>query len=595
MSHRLRRHGVALGMSLAVAAASTVAIALASAGSPAAADPVSVFPIPGGRVAAPSTQISFRGVPASQLGSIVVTGSSSGPHPGRVVAHSDGRGGSFLPSTPFKPGERVTVTTSLNIVGGTGGSSSFTVARPAGAEPSGELRSAKRVKGDVWRFASRGFAPAAVKVNRRPSRAQRGGLFVAPQQGPVQVGPMILGPYGGLVWFQPAPHGDLVTDFREQTYQGRPVLTWWQGNVNGGVGQGQDEIYDSSYRLVASPNAGNGLRADLHEFELTPQNTALITAYYPVYWDARSVKGSSNQIVLDSVAQEIDIKTGLVLFQWNSLDHVPLTDTYLPKPKRPRTPYDSFHINSIQQDSDGNLVISARNTWTVYKVSRQTGATIWRLGGKRSSFKMGRNTGFAFQHDARMRSRGQITIFDDGAGPPAVHKQSRGLTLNLDTTHLTATLAGQTEHRPGLLAFFEGNVQRQPNGDQLVGWGQQPYFTEFNSKGQTVFDAHFVGPNSTYRAYRFDWHATPARPPDISARVTGRTTTVYTSWNGATQVAAWRVLGGASPTALKPVASARKRDFETAIRLPRSQRYVEAQALDSKGHVLAGSSTARVP
>jgi hypothetical protein len=205
---------------------------------------------------------------------------------------------------------------------------------------------------------------------------------------------------------------------REQIYRGNPVLTWWQGDVNGGVGQGEDSIYDSSYRSLATVRASNGLRADLQEFQITPQNTALITAYYPVFWDASPVKGSRRQIVLDSVVQEIDIPTGLALFQWDSLDHVPLTDSFGPRPKRPRTPYDTFHINSVQQDTGGNIVISAPNTWAVYKVSHQTGAIIWRLGGKHSSVKMGRSTVFAFQHDARIRPGGQITIFDDGAGPP---------------------------------------------------------------------------------------------------------------------------------------------------------------------------------
>jgi hypothetical protein len=151
------------------------------------------------------------------------------------------------------------------------------------------------------------------------------------------------------------------------------------------------------------------------------------------------------------------------------------------------------------------------------------------------------------------------------------------------------------EHRPSLLAAFEGNVQVQPNGDQLVGWGQQPYFTEFNSAGKTVFDAHFVGPNSTYRAYRFDWHAIPARPPEVAARVKGRTATVYASWNGATQDASWRVLGGSTPSSLKPLTSARKRGFETAIRLAHATTYVEAQALDSKGRVLGTSAAVKVP
>ncbi|MGB0095838.1 MAG: arylsulfotransferase family protein [Solirubrobacteraceae bacterium] len=482
----------------------------------------------------------------------------------------------------------------MSIVGGAGGSYSFTVATPAGKMPTGKLRFAKGVRDDVARFVSRGLAPATVTVNRLPSHTQPGAIFVAPQQGPVQGGPMILGPYGGLIWFQPAPHGDSVTDFRAQSYQGKPVLTWWHGNVNGGVGEGRDEIYDNSYRPVATVQAANGLTADLHEFEITPQNAALITAYYPVYWDASSVKGAKRQIVLDAVAQEIDIPTGLALYQWDSLDHVPLTDGYTRPRKSARTPYDTFHINSVQQDTDGNLVVSARNTWAVYKISRLNGAVSWKLGGKHPSFKMDKNTTFAFQHDARIRANGQITIFDDGAGPPAVHKQSRGITLRLDTRRMTATLVKQDQHRPGLLAFFEGNVQRQPNGDELVGWGQQPYFTEFNPSGKVVFDARFVGANSTYRAYRFDWQATPARPPDLATRVKGRTTTAYVSWNGSTETASWRILGGTSPAALKRVATARKRDFETAVRLPQSRHYVAAQALDSKGRVLATSAPVKV-
>jgi hypothetical protein len=568
----------------------------ATAQSSASTGAVNVFPIPGGHLAAPSTQITFRGVPVSQLGSIVVTGSASGAHAGRVLGDSDGQGGSFLPSRPFTAGETVAVTTGLNIAGAGAGAYSFTVADPAGRIPAAAPRPAPRVKADVDRFASAtGLIAPAVKVTRQPARAASGDIFVANQGGPVQYGPMILGPYGGLIWFKPVPKNDTATDFRVQTYRGQPDLTWWQGSVTAaGVGQGEDEIYDSSYRPVATVKAGNGLQSDLHEFQITSANTALVTAYYPVYADATAVKGSKRQIVLDSVAQEIDIPTGLVLYQWDSLDHVPLTDSYNGKPTDPGHPYDYFHINSIQPDTDGNLVVSSRDTWSAYKISHQTGAIMWTLGGKHSTFKMGPHTSFAFQHDARIRAGSEITIFDDGAGPPAVHKQSRGLTLKLDTVHMTATVAGQDEHRPALLAAYEGNVQRQANGDDLIGWGQQPYFTEFDSHGKIVFDARFVDANSSYRAYRFVWNGTPANSPGVAARATGRTTTVSATWNGATGIARWRILGGASATSLKPAASSAKQAFETTIRLPRAERYVATQALDRRGRVLGTSKPFKV-
>jgi hypothetical protein len=570
---------------------------LAAAGAAHAAAPVNVFPIPGGRVAAPTTQITFRGIPAGQLGPIVVSGSASAAHPGRLVADSDGDGASFLPTTPFKAGETVTVKTGLNILGGDDGAYSFTIATPAGRIPLAGVRPAPRVRNDISRFVSRpDLVPTAVTVTKKATRAAApGDLFIAPQYGPVQNGPMILGPYGGLIWDQPVPQNDTATDFCVQTYEGKPVLTWWQGNVSAaGTGKGQDEIYNSAYQQVATVNAGNGLSADLHEFSITPQNTALVTAYYPVWWKTSNAKNAKPSIVLDGVVQEIDIPTGLVLYQWDSLDHVPVSDSYQPAPKNTGHPWDYFHINSIQQASDGSLIVSSRDTWAVYKLSHQTGAIQWTLGGKHSSFKMGKNASFAFQHDARLSANSSLmTIFDDGAGPPAVHNQSRGLTLRLDTKHMTATLVMQDEHKPSLLAEYEGSDQPLANGDDLIGWGAQPFITEFNSRGQVDFDARFVDANQTYRAYRFTWTGTPAAKPAVGARVSHGKTAVYASWNGSTQVARWRVLGGGSPGSLKPVAVAAKSAFETPIKLPRGEAYVAVQALDSHGNVLSTSGTVK--
>ena len=568
-----------------------------AARSHAAAPVVNVFPIPGAHVASPNTQITFRGIPAGQLGSIAVTGSVSGAHTGQVRADSDGMGGSFLPTVPFKAGEQVTVKTGLNIAGATAGSFSFTVATPAGRILGGGLPGAPPVKGEVTTYVSRpDLRTASTQVLKRPSVTAPGDIFIAPERGPAQQGPMILGPTGGLIWFKPLPTNDTATDFRVQAYQGKPVLTWWQGSVSGiGVGEGYGEIYDSSYRPVATVRAGNGPGADLHEFQLTPQNTALIVAYYPVVWNASSVKGGSKRsVVLDAIVQEIDIPTGLVLYQWDSLDHVPVTDSYQKYPTAPHTPYDYFHVNSVQQAPDGSLIVSARNTWAVYDISHQTGATVWTLNGKHSSFKMGPNASFAFQHDARLQANSQITLFDDGAGPPIVHKQSRALTLQLDTTHMTATLVSQDEHRPALLAEFEGNVQLLPNGDEFVGWGQLPNYTEFNARGQVVFDGRFVS-NLTYRAYRFPWTGTPVTLPAVAAKVSGGKTTVYASWNGDTSRTGWKVLAGTSASALKVVATSTTRAFESPIRIGSGAKYVAVQALDVQGRVLATSHTVKVP
>ena len=257
--------------------------------------------------------------------------------------------------------------------------------------------------GDVVHYRSRpDLVPARVRIEKAATKTAPGDVFVAPQGGPVQYGPMILDNSGHVVWFDPLPGNLTATDFRMQKYEGQPVITWWQGQVGAGVGVGQDVIENNAYEQIATVRAADGLGADLHEFELTPQGTALITAEYPVHWDASAVHGSKQQDVLDSVVQEIDVKTGLLLFQWDSLDHVPVTDSEV-RP-RAKAPFDYFHVNSIDLDRDGNLVISSRNTSAAYKVSHATGAVIWRLGGKQSSFTMAAGASFAFQHDVRIRA-----------------------------------------------------------------------------------------------------------------------------------------------------------------------------------------------
>lgn len=583
-------------VALAAAGCATARELSSPAGSRAAAAPVNVFPIPGARVAAPTTQLTFRGVPTTELGPITVTGSRSGVHAGRVQADSDGKGGSFLPAKPFDPGETVTVKTGLDIVGGSNGTYRFTVADPAGPIRVSAPRRAARVRGDVDHFVSAPqLRPAAVRVIKRGRRVAPGDLFVAPQAGPLRYGPEILGPDGHLIWFKSVPRRETDTDFRVQTYQGKPVLTWWQGTVNGGVGTGQDEIYTDSYRPLATVRAGNGVRADLHEFKLTSQNTALVTAYYPVYWNASSAKhGSRHQLVLDAIAQEIDIPTGLVLWQWDSLDHVPVAESHQPVPTVKGHPWDFFHINTINEDSDGSILISSRNTWTVYDVSHQTGAINWRIGGKRSNFKLSARAVFAFQHDALPLGNNKLTIFDNGGGPPDVHRQSRALTIRVNRRTKRVTAVRVDDHRPPVVAHAEGSVQPQPNRDEFVGWGPD-YLSEYNPRGKLVFDARFVGENSSYRAYRFRFSGMPHTRPSVAARVRRGRTTVYASWNGATRVARWQILGGRSAGSLRPVTSARRSGFETAIRLPRSEAFVAARALGAHGKVLGTSKPRKTP
>jgi Arylsulfotransferase (ASST) len=587
--HRADRYIFGALATLLIAALASVAVPAVAVG----ATPVSVYPFPDSKYTVPGTQIAFRGLPASSIGQVQVVGSRTGAHAGRIVADSDGRGASFIPSKRFAAGETVTVSTHLSLAGAPSGSFRFTISRPAPQlAPMAIPRIAAGSRG-LQRFRSRpDLQPASVTVSKHSEPASPGDIFVAPQFGPTQVGPMILDPAGKLIWFDATPLSakQIITDFRVQNLHGQRVLTWWQGNTSSGSGRGEGIIFNSAYREIATVQAANGLQADLHEFLVTPRGQAYIIAISPAW-----MRGI-HRAVMDAEVQEIDIATGLVLFDWHALDHIPLSESYFWGPKTSGHVLDPYHLNSIAIDRDGNLVISARDTSAVYKVNRVTGKIMWTLGGRKSSFKMGAGTMFADQHNAVVAPNGMITLFDDGGGPPRVHKFSRGITLALDSKRMTARLVKEYDHPPPIAAAFEGGEQALPGGEMFVGWGQQPYFTEFNSAGKADFDAHFTVPTSSYRAYRFPWSGQPARPPALAAGAgADGTVKLWASWNGATTAASWGVLAGPTPSSLRGVGTARNRNFETEIDAHNGTSYFAVQALGSSGQVLSTSPTVTVP
>lgn len=567
--------------------------------SPAAAQappPVSAYPGPGTLTASARTQISFRGVPPGALGAIDVRGSRSGHHDGALRAHSDGQGASFVPSEPFRGGETVTVATALHIINGRDGDFRFRIARTPGPVRVGDSTVDRVDPGMRRRFLSRpDLEPPIVRITARAPGATPGRIILGPKPraGTEQAGPVIVDDDGVLVYFRPVGGKKQATDVRVQRYQGRPVLTWWQGTSRHGIGSGHFVILDEAYREVERIQTPNGYRGDLHEFLITPRDTALVIAYPRVRVDLSSVGGSPRGRVIDSVIQEIDLATGLVLFEWHSIGNVPIRDSYKPLPPSFRVPHDYFHANSVGLDADGDFLVSARNTWGVYKIDRATGAVEWTLGGKSNDFKLGRGARFAWQHDVRRRPDGAITLFDNSAAPP-LRKRSRAIALAVDEGARTATLATARSHPRGLLAATQGNVQALPNGNALVGWGSQRYFTEFAPDGRVVWDAHLAIGYDTYRAYRATWTGRPHTQPRAAGRRRGRAMDVYASWNGATEVAAWDVLAGPRPDALAPAGSAPRRGFETVIRVPAAARYVAVRAKDAAGQALGTSPPRRV-
>jgi hypothetical protein len=441
------------------------------------------------------------------------------------------------------------------------------------------------------------IAPPGVKVTTKATNTAPGLVFVAPKQGTVRRGPMIFDETGKLVYFRQVAKDTTVLDFRVQRYRGKPVITWWQGEAKRGYGFGKAMIFDDTYRKVAEVKAGNGQRMDFHEFTITPKGTALFIVYKIVRQDLSSVAGGTrNDLAMRNVIQEVDIDSGKVLFEWNANRHIHPTESYDVTPDRASLPYDYIHMNSINLDTDGNLLLSARATNAVYKVNRKTGKIMWRLGGKRSTFKLGKGARFRFQHDAIRQDDGTITVFDNQMDLPIKSRNSRGLQLRLNMAKKTATKVRQWHNTRRQLSASQGNLQVLSNDNVFVGWGgDTPWMTEFSRSGAKRWEAKFTDKGvDTYRAYRQVWGGQPKAAPRAVARNTSGTITSWVTWNGATTAAAWRVMGGASEAALSPRVTVPRSGFETKLAYTGNDTVVVLEALDADGNVLGRSKAVTV-
>jgi len=464
----------------------------------------------------------------------------------------------------------------------------------------------------AWRFQTAPrLQPPQVQVLTSRKGTASGLVFLdpfkdfavtTPQVG--QSGALILDNAGDPVWFRPAPSGQDIVDFQTQTYQGRPVLTWWQGGliVPPATPAGVPEpgaafyVYSQHYRQLKKITAQNGFIADPHELILTRQGTAIFPAVKDVSADLSAYGGSATGEYEDNAIQEVDLRTGRLVFQWDMASHIPLSQAEVTAPPVPGVVWDPYHINSIDLDSSGHLLVSARDTWGLYEISHATGTVIWQLGGKNSTFTLGPGADFSWQHDARFLTGDEISMFDDSccnlpAGKPT--RFARGLVLRLDVSTHTASVVRSYTHDPGLDVPTQGDMQTLPNGNVFIGWGQQPLYSEYTPAGRLLYDARLPDADESYRTLRLPWVGKPLTRPSIAVRRAGARTTVYASWNGATQVAAWEVLAGPGRHALARVRVLARHGFETAIHLKSRRGVFAVEALGARGRVLGTSAVVK--
>ena len=550
---------------------------------------VDVSPAPGTDTANPRTQLSFLGTSAANVREVSVVGSRSGAHHGRLRGYSQGDGASFVLDEPLDAGELVSVRVEL---GGRRIGYSFLVDTPYPTAGVPGFPNPPAAPADYESFDTLpGVQAPILSVTVPDGDPAAGDVLTTNGPGAGRYGPIIYTPQGRLVWFDQLSGGEAAEDLNEQTYEGRPALTWWRGRVLSlGFGQGEDVVMSSRYQTIARVPGGNGLHADLHEFQIAADDVAYITAYNPIRCDLKPVQGARDGSIVDTAIQEIDMRTGLVRWEWHSVDHVAASESETEASKT-TTPWDWFHLNSIDPEPNGDLFISARSTWAGYQLQGGSGRILWRLGGLKSSFKMARGTETAWQHDGRVQPDGQVTFFDDGSNPP-IHGESRAVRIALDFKTREAHLVSAYTHAdPPLLAASQGNMQTLPDGDTVVGYGGVPAISEYARDGSLLFDAHEPYDMIFYRAYRFPWSGRPATPPAVLASLndTAEETIVHASWNGATEVALWRVLAGGRSGPLSARATIPASGFESSTTLPRRYYRVAVQALDAAGRVLGTS------
>ena len=421
-----------------------------------------------------------------------------------------------------------------------------------------------------------------------------------------QSGPLIMDNQGQPVWFKPVPTNVLANNLTTQTYNGKPALSWWQGVVNdqGAILSGEDVVVDQHYKTVARLGAVDGWVPALHEFVVSGHDAwAIVSKSIPTDFTAEG--GPAKGTLIDTAVAEFDLTTHRLVQLWDPVGHVPLSDSF-GKPNPQNGMWDAYHTNSVKLVGPGKLLVGMRNTWAAYLVDLPSGTIEWKLGGKplagTTNFTIPTNAQFQWQHDVELHSGNIATLFDDhccaiiGPGkfaPPT--GPSRALQLRLNMSNHSASLVSQISRGPSFDAAFLGSTELLAKGNVLVSWGSHPNFSEYDSKGKLLLDGTWPSPDLSYRAYRQRWTGSPSFPPDGAVRKKHGNSTVYASWNGATQVVAWRVLAGPNGSHLKTVALRSRTGFETAIAFKHTYGAYKVVALGPKGKELGRSKVFPTP
>jgi len=355
---------------------------------------------------------------------------------------------------------------------------------------------------------------------------------------------MILDNTGSPLWYQNVTNHNY--DFKVLPNGYLHYADFYHTHSWTGGGDCIHRILDGSYNPEEAITAGNGYAADSHDFQLLSNGHVLLNGYYLTQMDVSQyvVGGYPNALIAGAIIQELDAERSVV-FQWRSWDHFTIP-TYFPPTaytnNAAKNPViDAFHVNTVVVDTDGNLLVSNFGM-DVWKINRQTGQIMWRLGGPANQFTfVGVNPLEALMHfsghTVSRLDNGDILIYCNA--DQQATRSSKVYEYQLNETNKVATLVWSYAPPTNYYAWHYGSAQRLPNGNTFIGWGGAnimpgiggftnqwiPACTEVSSNGTVVFEMRFDDAKvASYRAYRFPW------PPTSQALVS----TVYEAANGNT-------------------------------------------------------------
>lgn len=431
-------------------------------------------------------------------------------------------------------------------------------------------------------------------------RASEGYIFISPffmANTHPDSGAHIFDHQGHLIWSGiDATGGAGQTDVQGLhicQYRGENYLCAWAGHRRGMHGSGLGLIINQHYEVVKTVQSCSATAsADMHEFILTADNTAIITVYQPQYHQGRWI--------LNSLFQEVALDDGRCVFEWSALDHIDLNESYVPidsyalvgSGTNQARAWDYCHINSVEKLCNGDFLVSLRHTDTILRISGNDGRILWRLNGKKTDFEMV-GTSFRRQHMARvMEEEANHTIIslfnNDSDGFTAKGQVATGVVVRVDHSNNTATEVTQfrvpaylTKQSKGM-----GSHQQLRNGNHFVGYGTDSAMTEHHPNGSLLWAAHLPWRSWNYRAFKDAWIGLPKSPPALwtYARSNSSPIAFHASWNGATNVSHWKFYGASSRYGpFAQAGSTVKTGFETSLLGDRFYPFAFAEACSEEG------------